>query len=91
MKDDLQASSSVRFIEADPLLKPPTKGELGVSKIRTYDQALKLGLTGKGVKIAILDTGVRVGSSRSKLWLVVNFFCRRNHIIIMMIMVMEPM
>ena len=59
MKDDLQASSSVRFIEDDPVVTTTAqKLNWGYQRLG-IDQALETGLTGKGVKIGILDTGVR--------------------------------
>lgn len=59
MRDDLQASSSVRLIEPDPVVKTTEqKLNWGYQKL-AIDQAAKSGLTGKGVKIGILDTGIR--------------------------------
>ena len=59
MRDDLQASPSVRLVEPDPAVKTTEqKLNWGYQKL-AIDQAAKSGLTGKGVKIGILDTGVR--------------------------------
>ena len=59
MRDDLQALSSVRLVEPDPAVKTTEQNlNWGYQKL-AIDQAAKSSLTGKGVKIGILDTGVR--------------------------------
>ena len=59
MRDHLQTVSSVRFIENDPAVKTTSQIMNWGYKTLEIDRASQTGLTGKGVKIGILDTGVR--------------------------------
>ena len=80
MRDDLQASSSVRLVEPDPAVKTTEqKLNWGYQKL-AINQAAKTGLTGKGVKIGILDTGVRTNHPDLRLAGGISFV-KWNHIL----------
>ena len=60
MEDSLNARSSIRLIEKDPEVKTTSQTiSWGYRSLGVKD-AVQVGLTGKGVRIGILDTGVRL-------------------------------
>ena len=60
MKDSLKAHSSIRFIERDPEVKTTSQIMSWGYQSLAVQTAAKSGFTGKGVRIGILDTGVRL-------------------------------
>ena len=60
MKDNLKAHSSIRFIEEDPEVKTTSQMVSWGYQTLAVEKAVHAGLTGKGVRIGILDTGVRL-------------------------------
>ena len=60
MEDSLKAHSSIRFIEKDPEVKTTSQMASWGYQSLNVQTAAQAGLTGKGVRIGILDTGVRL-------------------------------
>src|SRR3954451_3440797 len=60
MKDSLNTHSSVRFIEEDPEVQTTAQTVSWGYRSLAIEDAVQADLTGKGVKIGILDTGVRL-------------------------------
>ena len=60
MKDKLKAQSSIRFIEEDPEVKTTSQMVSWGYQSLAVETAVQAGLTGKGVRIGILDTGIRL-------------------------------
>ena len=60
MKDSLKAHSSIRFIERDPEVKTTSQIMSWGYQSLAVQTAAQSGITGKGVRIGILDTGVRL-------------------------------
>ena len=59
-KEDLLAHSSVRLIEEDSVVKTNTQTSSWGYQTLKVEAAKSSGYTGKGVKIGIIDTGIRV-------------------------------